>query len=86
MPSNSLGNSAISFNNYFKNNFIPNFTNYESTLYKVYIASSIAAGVSAAAALCYMAGAWLFGITIPDAIAASAAAVADGTNVILLGL
>ena len=86
MPSNSLENSAISFNNYFKNNFIPNFTNYESTLYKVYIASSVAAGVSAADALCYMAGAWLFGITIPDAIAASTAAVADGTNAILLGL
>lgn len=85
-PSNSLESSVLNFNNYFKNDFIPSFTNYDSTLYKVYIASSVAAGVSAAAAACYIAGAWFFGITIPDAVAATAAAIADGTNAGLLGL
>lgn len=53
-------------------------------MYDVACASAVATAVSTAAAISYWACSWFFGISVPDAIAASANAVVDMVNCALL--
>lgn len=75
---------ANNFNSYFNSIFLGKLNSYTSTLYDVACASAVATAVSTAAAFSYWACSWFFGISVPDAIAASANAVVDMVNCALL--
>lgn len=55
-----LSGETINFQNYFQNDFTPNYLQYQSTLYNVCIASWTAAAISSAAAAAYWAGGMVF--------------------------